>query len=161
MKFRYLFHLVSFGFKSILCSWEKPIPGTIIVTDFCNMVENTRNLNSISFNFHTPYRLTEDLCLSNEERISVVEDIKKMISLGYPVFIFSSTLDLLLKNTWKRPCPQCIVSENNVRYICGRCSEIPGLCEHCGYLFAVEFSALFNGNIRAIIDMFRVYTRYV
>lgn len=44
-------------------------------------------------------------------------------------------------NKWKRPCYQCVVSENNKRYICGRCVEVEGLCHECGYLFAVEFSS--------------------
>jgi Fe-coproporphyrin III synthase len=131
------------------------------IQGLCELTARTKNLNSISFNFHTPYRLTEELCLSMEQRREAVNTIKAMIYQGYPIFNLPSALDLYLENDWERPCPQCIVSENDKRYICGRCSEIPGLCEQCGYLFAVEFSVLFHGNIRAIMDMYRVYTRYV
>lgn len=118
-------------------------------------------INGISFNFHTPYRTTEDLCLTPEERRKTVYLIKSLIRKGLPVFNLPSTLTAFLNNQWKRPCPQCIVSEDGKRYICGRCSEIPGLCKDCGYLFAVEFSKIFSGNIFAIIDMLRIYTKYV
>lgn len=131
------------------------------IEDLCRLAAEHPRLNSISFNFHTPYRLTEYLCLEEEDKREAVFVIKKMIDKGYPIFNLKSTLDLYLENTWKRPCKQCVVSENGRWYDCGRCSEIEGLCEECGYLFAVEFSAIFSGNTRAIFDMMKVYTRFV
>jgi len=131
------------------------------IAALCELVRTHEKLNSISFNFHTPYRMTEHLCLKPEERIEAVECIKNMIRAGYPIFNLPSTLDRFLSNDWERPCHQCIVSENGQTYICGRCSAIPGLCDQCGYLFALEFSTIFSGNLRAIIEMFRIYTKYV
>lgn len=119
------------------------------------------NINSISFNLHTPYEGTEYLSLSGEEKKEIVGKIKKMIEEDIPVFNLKSALDVYLRGSWQRPCHQCIVWENNKRYICGRCVEIEGLCEECGYLFAVEFSLLFKGNIRIIWEMLRTYLRYV
>ncbi len=124
------------------------------------MVLETKNLRSISFNFHTPYEGTKDLSLTQEEKVKAVSNIKRLINEGYPVFNLYSALDNYLKNKWDRPCYQCIVSENGRRYICGRCSEIEGLCDECGYLFAVEFSLLFKGNIKVIIDMLKTYWKY-
>ncbi|MGL1891809.1 MAG: radical SAM protein [Spirochaetaceae bacterium] len=118
-------------------------------------------LNGISFNFHTPYRVADELCLDMEQRIYTVKNISNLIEQGYPVFNLKSTLKSFLINNWKRPCYQCIVSEDNKRFICGRCSEIPGLCDNCGYLFALEFSKIFSGNIPAIIEMLKTYTRFV
>ncbi|GAA0179554.1 hypothetical protein SH2C18_24010 [Clostridium sediminicola] len=119
------------------------------------------NINSISFNFHTPYEGTESLSLSLEQKINVVNIIKKMINNKLPIFNLKSGLDAYLDKRWTSPCYQCIVSENGKRYVCGRCVEIDGLCEECGYLFATEFSLLFSGNIRAIWDMLRTYLKYV
>ena len=127
----------------------------------CEMVRDNSHLSSISFNFHTPYHDTETLCLSPAEKVAAVEEIKRMIGEGFPVFNLSSTLDLYVENQWARPCSQCIVSENGERFVCGRCSTVPGLCEECGFLFAVEFSALFAGRPKVIADMFRTYTRFV
>ena len=40
-------------------------------------------------------------------------------------------------------------------------SAIPGLCEQCGYLFAVELGLLFSGNVGASWDALRTYMKYV
>lgn len=125
------------------------------------LVKETPNLKSISFNFHTPYEGTEQLILARDQQVQAVNSIKSMIKGGYPVFNLYSALDHYLENDWERPCYQCIVSENKKRFICGRCIEIDGLCEKCGYLFAIEFSLLFKGNVRVILDMIRTYLKYV
>lgn len=127
----------------------------------CKLVKETPNLKSISFNFHTPYEGTEHLSLTREQQVQAVNSIKSMIKSGYPVFNLYSALDYYLQNKWDRPCYQCIVSENKKRFVCGRCVEIEGLCEKCGYLFAVEFSLLCKGNIRVIFDMIKTYLKYV
>lgn len=131
------------------------------IEPLCKLVKETQNLNSISFNFHTPYKGTEWLALTREQKMEAVTSIKYMIKEGYPVFNLYSALDYYLQNKWERPCYQCIVSENKKRYICGRCIDIDGLCEQCGYIFAVEFSLLCKGNIRVIFDMIRTYLKYV
>ncbi len=118
-------------------------------------------INGISFNFHTPYRTTEELCLSEDDKAGAVKDIKTLIDKRFPVFNLKTTLDQFMKNSWKRPCPYCIVSENGERFVCGRCSKIPGLCDNCGYLFAMEFTGIFSGNLRVITDMLRTYPRFV
>jgi Fe-coproporphyrin III synthase len=127
----------------------------------CSLVKENPNLKSISFNLHTPYKGTEGLALSREQKVQAVNNIKRMIEEKYPVFNLYSALDYYLKNKWDRPCYQCVVSENKKRYVCGRCVEIDGLCEECGYLFAVEFSLLCRGKIRVILDMIKTYLRYV
>lgn len=131
------------------------------IEELCEIVKNNKNLKSISFNLHTPYEGTEGLALSKEQKVEVVNKIKKMIKSKYPVFNLYSALDYVLKNNWERPCYQCVVSENGKRYICGRCVEIEGLCEECGYLFAVEFSLLFKGNIKVILDVLKTYLKYI
>jgi len=131
------------------------------IEGLCSIVKDTPNLTSISFNFHTPYAGTEGLALSKEQKQQAVNTIKAMIKERYPVFNLYSALDYYLENNWRRPCYQCIVSENKKRYVCGRCVEIPGLCEECGYLFAVEFSLLCSGKIKVIFDMIKTYLRYV
>lgn len=131
------------------------------IEDVCKLVKENPNLHSISFNLHTPYEGTEGLSLSQEQRIATINTIKRMIKEGYPVFNLYSALDYYLENKWDRPCYQCMVSENKKRYVCGRCEEIEGLCEQCGYLFAVEFSLLCKGNIKVIWDMIKTYLKYV
>ncbi|MDI6705278.1 MAG: radical SAM protein [Bacillota bacterium] len=131
------------------------------IEPLARIARDNGNIKSISFNFHTPYEGTEWLSLSQDEKAECVKQIKGLIKQGYPVFNLYSTLDRFLENRWPRPCRQCIVIENGIRYICGRCSEIPGLCDRCGYLFAVEFSLLFSGNIRVIFEALRTYLKFV
>ncbi|WP_058300887.1 radical SAM protein [Gorillibacterium timonense] len=130
------------------------------VEELARFVRDHPALNSISFNFHTPYAGTEELALSREETVETVGVIKRLIREGYPVFNLYSALDHFIAGSWSRPCGMCIVSENNRRYVCGRCIEEEGLCERCGYLFAVEFSLLFRGNLPVIIDVVRTYLKY-
>lgn len=131
------------------------------IEPLCKLVKKTPNLKSISFNFHTPYKGTEWLSLTNDQKVKAVNSIKSMIKEGYPVFNLYSALDYYLEDNWERPCYQCIVSENKRRFSCGRCIEVEGLCKKCGYLFALEFSLLCRGNVRVIIDMIKTYLKYI
>lgn len=131
------------------------------VEGLCKLVNEKNNLSSISFNFHTPYEGTEDLKLSKEEKLKVINNISRLIDEGYPIFNLKSALQYHIKNNWERPCMQCIVSEGGKRYHCGRCIEIDGLCEECGYLFVNEFTQIANGNIKVIFDMFKTYLKYI
>lgn len=131
------------------------------IKELCELVKNTKNLKSISFNFHTPYEGTEDLSLSKEQKFEVVNTIKQLMKEGYPIFNLYSALDYYLDNNWSRACKQCLVVENKKRFICGRCVEIDGLCNECGYLFAVEFSLLFSGNPKIIYETLKTYLKFV
>ncbi|MCL2348541.1 MAG: radical SAM protein [Planctomycetaceae bacterium] len=131
------------------------------IESVCRFVREHPKLRSISFNLHMPYPGTEHLSLSPEQRVESVNTIRAMIDQGYPVFNLKSSLDVYLKNKWKRPCRQCVVSENGKRFQCGRCIEIDGLCEQCGYLFAAEFSRLFSGHPSAIADVVKTYLRFI
>lgn len=125
------------------------------------LARNHPSIRCISFNFHTPYPGTEHLVLSPEQRIEATDAVRALIQNGYPVFNLESGLDKWLKGTWKRPCTQCIVIEEGVVSTCGRCVDHPGLCEVCGYLFAVEFTLIFQGHLPTLVQMFRTYPRYV
>ena len=53
------------------------------------------------------------------------------------------------------------VIENGKISTCGRCIEVEGLCEKCGYFFVAEYTLLFKGNPKIIIDMLRTYLKYI
>lgn len=125
------------------------------------VAKENKNIRAISFNFHTPYEGTEDLKLTVEEKKQVCNRIEKLIEKGYPIFNLKSAFNSIANNTFKTPCFQCIVIEDGKKYICGRCVEIPGLCDNCGYFFAAEYSLVFDGNIFVIIDMFKTYLKYL
>ncbi len=117
-------------------------------------------LRCLSFNLHTPYPGTGSLALNREEKVLAIEEIRKLMRERYPVFNLETGLDHWLRGDWKRPCHQCVVMENGRVFTCGRCVEVPGLCQECGFLFAVEFSLLFGGDMRTIMQVLRTYLRY-
>ena len=53
------------------------------------------------------------------------------------------------------------VIENGKISTCGRCIEIEGLCDECGYFFVAEYTLLFKGNIKIIFDMLKTYLKYI
>lgn len=131
------------------------------IKDVCRKAKDTKNVRAVSFNFHTPYPDTLDLALSKQEKAQCCTAISQMIDEGAPVFNLKSAFPYLINNTFPTPCHQCIVLENGKLSTCGRCIEIPDLCSKCGYFFVAEYSLLFQGNIKIIIEMLKTYLRYI
>ncbi len=126
-----------------------------------DVAKNTKNIRAVSFNFHTPYPNTENLMLSPTEKESCCTTIGNLMKQGYPIFNLKTAFKYIINNSFKTPCYQCIVVEDGKQYTCGRCIEIEGLCEKCGYFFAAEYALVFDGNIAVIIDMLKTYLRYI
>lgn len=131
------------------------------VQDVCIAARDTKNVRAVSFNFHTPYPDTEDLALSSEEKEACCQVISQMMAQGVPVFNLKSAFPYLTRNCFPTPCYQCVVMENGKLSPCGRCIEVPGLCKRCGYFFVAEYTLLFRGNPRIIIEMLRTYLKYI
>ena len=131
------------------------------VKDVCLTARDTQNVRAVSFNFHTPYPDTKELALSKEEKAACLNVIKQMIKEGVPVFNLQSAFPYLINNSFPTPCHQCVVMENGKLSTCGRCIETPGLCEQCGYFFVAEYTLLFRGNIKIILEMLRTYLKYI
>ena len=125
------------------------------------VAKDNKKIKAISFNFHTPYPGTEKLMLSSKEKQSCCNRIEALIKQGYPIFNLKSALKYISNNSFKTPCDQCIVVEDGKEFTCGRCIEIEGLCEECGYFFAAEYSLIFSGNVRMIADMLKTYLKYI
>ncbi len=131
------------------------------VRDVIETAENEANVRAVSFNFHTPYPDTAELMLTREDKKRCIEVIGQAIRDGAPVFNLRSALPYLADNSFPTPCRQCVVIENGKISTCGRCINVPGLCEQCGYFFVAEYTLLFRGNPRIIVDMLRTYLKYI
>ena len=105
------------------------------VRHVCMTARDTKNVRAVSFNFHTPYPDTKELALSREEKAECCRVITQMMKEGAPVFNLKSAFPYLIDNRFPPPCHQCVVMENGKLSTCGRCIEVPGLCEQCGYFF--------------------------
>ena len=131
------------------------------IRDVCLTARDTKNVRAVSFNFHTPYPDTRELALSREEKAVCCRVIGEMMEEGVPVFNLKSAFPYLIDNSFPTPCHQCVVVENGKVSTCGRCIEVDGLCGHCGYFFVAEYTLLFRGNVRIILEMLRTYLRYI
>lgn len=131
------------------------------VKEVCLLARDTPNVRAVSFNFHTPYPDTASLALSREEKAACCGVISDMMKEGAPVFNLKSAFPYLIENRFPTPCHQCVVIENGKISTCGRCIEIPGLCEKCGYFFVAEYTLIFKGNLRVVGEMLRTYLKYV
>ena len=131
------------------------------VEDVCIKARDTKNVKAVSFNFHTPYPDTKELALSKEEKAKVCETIKKMKKQKAPIFNLVSAFPYLINNSFPTPCHQCVVIENGKISTCGRCIDVPGLCEKCGYFFVAEYTLLFKGKFKIIWEMLRTYLKYI
>ena len=131
------------------------------IRDVCLTARDTKNVRAVSFNFHTPYPDTRELALSKEEKKKCCDVIKQMMKENVPVFNLKSAFPYLIENKFPTPCHQCVVIENGKVSVCGRCIDVPGLCEECGYFFVAEYTLLFRGNLKVVSEMFRTYLKYI
>lgn len=127
----------------------------------CRLARDTDHVKAVSFNFHTPYPDTKELALSKAEKSMCCDTIRRMIKEGCPVFNLKSAFPYLIENRFPTPCHQCVVIEDGKISTCGRCIEVPGLCEQCGYFFVAEYTLLFRGNLKILLEMLRTYLRYI
>ncbi|MBR7178268.1 MAG: radical SAM protein [Oscillospiraceae bacterium] len=131
------------------------------VDHVCRLARDTKNVRAVSFNFHTPYPDTKELALSREEKKACCDTISRMMDEGCPVFNLKSAFPYLIENKFPTPCHQCLVIEDGKISTCGRCIEVPGLCEQCGYFFVAEYTLLFRGNVKIILEMLKTYLKYI
>ena len=131
------------------------------VRDVCMIAKETEHVRAVSFNFHTPYPDTRNLLLSTEEKKAIAGTISQMMDEGAPIFNLKSALPYLVNNSFPTPCHQCLVIENGKISVCGRCIDVPGLCDECGYFFVAEYTLLFKGNLKIATEALRTYLKYV
>lgn len=131
------------------------------ISDVVHTAHKMKNVRAVSFNFHTPYPDTKELALSKDEKAECCKEISKLIDEGMPVFNLKSSMPYLINNNFPTPCYQCVVMENGKLSVCGRCIDVPGLCEQCGYWFVAEYTLLFKGNLKVIFEVLKTYTKFV
>ena len=99
--------------------------------------------------------------MSKEEKKKCCDTIAQMMKEGAPVFNLKSAFSYICENRFPTPCHQCVVIEDGKISVCGRCIEIPGLCEQCGYFFVAAYTLLFKGNPKIILEMLCTYLKYI
>jgi len=131
------------------------------IHEVCKVANEKKNIRAVSFNFHTPYPNTAELSLSVAEKEKCCAEIEQEMIKGTPVFNLKSAFPYIINNQFNTPCYQCVVMEQGKISTCGRCVEIPDLCDNCGYFFAAEYALVFAGHLGVILEMLRTYLKYV
>lgn len=131
------------------------------IAEVCRIAVEEDNVCAVSFNFHTPYPGTEELSLSQNEKALCLKEIESMMDSGIPVLNLRSAFPYIARNDFPVPCYQCTIIEDGRQFVCGRCIEIPDLCSKCGYMFAAEYSLVFQGKLKVIFDMMRTYMKFI
>jgi len=131
------------------------------IAHVCTLAKETENVRAVSFNFHTPYPDTRELALTREEKAACCAEISRQMKAGAPVFNLRGAFRHLINNTFPTPCHQCVVMENGRLSVCGRCIDVPGLCDQCGYFFVAEYTLLFKGKPKIVLEMLRTYLKYI
>ena len=131
------------------------------VESVCRTAMETKNVRAVSFIFHTPYPDTRELALSKAEKAECCGVIARMMREGAPVFNLKSAFPYLIDNSFPTPCHQCVVIEDGKVSTCGRCIDVPGLCGECGYFFVAEYTLLFRGKPKILMEMLRTYLKYI
>ena len=131
------------------------------IRSVCETATGLKNVRAVSFNFHTPYPDTTELALTREEKDRCCKTIAELKRNGAPIFNLTNAFPYIVDNSFPTPCRQCVVIENGKLSVCGRCIDVPELCSKCGYFFVAEYTLLFRGNLKIIIEMLRTYLKYI
>lgn len=119
--------------------------------------ENPR-IRGISVNFHTPYPGVEDLLLSAEMKMEVVERVINMKKKGYPVLNSVSGLKALAAGNYKRPLWMIqMVERDKVNECCWGSDYGEKVCKNCGYGVIAELSQLLKLKPDSIIHAFKLF----
>jgi MoaA/NifB/PqqE/SkfB family radical SAM enzyme len=106
-------------------------------------VKNNPHIESISINFYTPFPGVEDLMLTKEQRLKVIDTVIRMKKDGYPIMNSVSGLKLMKHNKFKRHCwvTNFVYADHTHSNCVG---EQLGICDDCGLCMAGEMNAVFN-----------------
>lgn len=114
------------------------------VKDTIEYATNHPAIRSISLNFHTPYKGTEELFLDWEIRKKVIDEIIAMKKAGYPIINSVSGLKLMKHNQFKKQCwvSNFILADGTKLTECT--GKSAGLCDQCGLCMAGEMHSVFT-----------------
>lgn len=106
----------------------------------------------ITIQFYYPFPNSDDLGLTVEQRVAVLDELILLKKRGLPVFHSHATLEDLKHNTWT--ChPWLIASgepDGRESYGCYLKNRAQISCEKCGFAAHTEISKAYDWNIEAI-----------
>lgn len=115
------------------------------VLDALDFAQTNPNIQSIAFNFYTPFSLNDDpLFLDWDKRCQVIDQIIEKKRSGYAIMNSVSGLKRMKNLNFKKACWLC----NYILVDGTRLLECPGstvgVCEKCGFCMAGEMRSVLN-----------------
>lgn len=106
--------------------------------------DSVPQIQSVAFNFHTPFPGTEKLVLSQREREEVIGKIIQMKKKGYPIMNSYSGLKLMLKPDFKKYCwvANYVMIDGTKLPQCP--GKILGTCDQCGFSMSGEMYSVLH-----------------
>ncbi|GHV67549.1 hypothetical protein FACS1894199_13250 [Bacteroidia bacterium] len=116
----------------------------ISVEETIEFVKNHPALRSISLNFHTPFKGSEHLFLSWENREKVIDLLIAKKKAGYPIMNSVSGLKLMKHNHFKKQCwvTNFILADGTRLRECQ--GKTAGICDQCGLSMSGEMKSILS-----------------
>jgi len=116
-------------------------------------------VSGITVQFYYPYEHTEDLSVSTEERVTVLDQLIELKRDGYPIVDSVPALRHLKCNTWR--CHPWLVTnaepDGSINQGCYLEHRTKASCDLCGFAAHVEISLAYDWNLAAIAAGSRIF----
>lgn len=121
------------------------------IPDLIQFLKN--KVKGITFQFYYPFPDSEDLWLSQTERVAILDKLISMKKAGYPILNATRVLDAMKKNTWK--CHPWLIGsvepDGQVSYGCYLKNRAEIACEKCGFAAHAELSMAYDWHLPSIL----------
>lgn len=113
-------------------------------------------IRSIAINLHTPFPGTEELTMSWDERIEVIDELLALKKQGYPIMNTRSGLQIMKKRGFPKSCwiANYILLDGTKLPCCP--GSVLGTCDDCGFGMAGEMYCVMRlkpDTLRAGLDL--------
>ena len=122
----------------------------------------SENVKGITIQFHYPYKEgEEDLCLGDEDRISVLDTLIQMKKKGYPIADSYACLKALKDNSWTcRPWMIASIDpDGTVTQGCYVQNRGEIACHKCGFAAHTEISLAYAWRLGAVLCGTRIFRK--
>jgi MoaA/NifB/PqqE/SkfB family radical SAM enzyme len=126
------------------------------IEPFLGWVRETRfPVIGVMFYFHTPYYGRDELFLTAEERLPIIDRLLGCIKAGLPVINSRAGLLALKSGDWPRRLPVAYVLDIDGESVCCRASD--DICVDCGYAACTELTEFQRLRPSSLLGMLRYW----
>ena len=117
------------------------------------MSETKFPIIGVMFYFHTPYYGIDELFLTAEERVPIIDRLLDYKREGMPIINSRAGLLALKSGNWPRRLPVTRVADIDSEHVCCRATD--DICADCGYAACTEITEFRQLRLSAILGMRR------